>query len=108
MAGTAFTKLSPILAAGGGESIFFHCPGCDMLHGVKHGAQRASEPVWNWNGSVDKPTIQPSILVRYNWSDGPRVCHSFITDGKIQFIGDCTHALAGQTVEIQAFPEDDL
>jgi hypothetical protein len=29
-----------------------------------------------------------------------RVCHSFVTDGKIQFLGDCTHALAGQTVEL--------
>ena len=24
----------------------------------------------------------------------------FVTDGKIQFLGDCTHALAGQTVDL--------
>ena len=28
------------------------------------------------------------------------VCHSFITDGRIQFLGDCTHELKGQTVEL--------
>jgi hypothetical protein len=28
------------------------------------------------------------------------VCHSFVTDGRIQFLGDCTHALAGQTVDL--------
>ena len=33
------------------------------------------------------------------------VCHSFVTDGKIQFLGDCTHELAGQTVELIARPE---
>jgi hypothetical protein len=33
--------------------------------------------------------------------DAPKqVCHSFITDGFIQFLDDCTHPLAGQTVEI--------
>ena len=28
------------------------------------------------------------------------VCHSFVTDGRIQFLGDCTHDLAGHTVEL--------
>jgi hypothetical protein len=27
-------------------------------------------------------------------------CHSFVTNGKIQFLADCTHKLAGQTVEL--------
>ncbi|MGT2429227.1 hypothetical protein ACU4HD_11865 [Cupriavidus basilensis] len=29
--------------------------------------------------------------------DVKKACHSFVTDGHIQFLGDCTHALAGQT-----------
>jgi len=33
------------------------------------------------------------------------ICHSFIRDGKIQFLGDCTHALAGQTVDLPELPE---
>ena len=32
------------------------------------------------------------------------VCHSFVTDGRIQFLGDCTHKLAGQTVNIPEWP----
>jgi hypothetical protein len=28
------------------------------------------------------------------------VCHSFVTDGKIQYLSDCTHAMAGQTVDL--------
>lgn len=31
----------------------------------------------------------------------PRVCHSFVRDGKIEFLSDCTHRLAGQTVEME-------
>lgn len=30
----------------------------------------------------------------------PHVCHSFVRDGRIEFLSDCTHALAGQTVEL--------
>jgi hypothetical protein len=28
------------------------------------------------------------------------VCHSFVTDGRIQFLTDCTHAFAGRTVDL--------
>lgn len=27
-------------------------------------------------------------------------CHSFVTNGKIQFLNDCTHDLKGQTIEL--------
>lgn len=34
-----------------------------------------------------------------------KVCHSFVTDGRIQFLADCTHDLAGLTVDLPDFPE---
>lgn len=27
-------------------------------------------------------------------------CHSFVRDGKIEFLGDCTHEMAGTTIEL--------
>ena len=36
--------------------------------------------------------------------DVPKVCHTFVTDGRIQYLGDCTHALAGQTVDMIDWP----
>ncbi|SDI15562.1 DUF6527 family protein [Pseudomonas panipatensis] len=55
-----------------------------------------------WNGDVDRPTFAPSVLVTYPW--GPEQmqvrCHSFVRDGRIEFLSDCTHALAGQTVNL--------
>lgn len=77
----------------GKESYLFHCPGCGYAHFVQ--VNPAFIPSWQWNGSVDSPTVSPSLLVR-----GQFTCHSFIKDGKIQFLGDCDHALKGQTVEI--------
>jgi hypothetical protein len=98
-------ELSAILRSGSDDRLLFWCPGCNMAHGIKHGS--GSGPRWTWNGDVAKPTFKPSILVR--WSvpaprepDDPpdKICHSFVTDGMIQFLGDCTHALAGQTVPL--------
>lgn len=32
------------------------------------------------------------------------LCHSFVTDGRIQFLTDSTHELAGQTVDLPEWP----
>jgi len=92
----------------------FWCPGCDEAHGIPVDGSRG----WAWNGSLESPTIDPSILVNqtlygpdkltftnYKGEHPPAethkgICHSFIRNGKIEFLSDCTHALAGQTVEL--------
>lgn len=66
--------------------------------------------IWTWNGSLEKPTFQPSILVKANYTSIDRlddICHSFVVDGRIQFLGDCTHELAGQTVDLPLWNEGD-
>ena len=69
----------------------FWCPGCKMNHSF--------DSRWTFNGNVDKPTFSPSLLVH---SDGyHKKCHSFVREGKIQFLGDCEHELAGQTVDME-------
>jgi hypothetical protein len=32
------------------------------------------------------------------------VCHVFVENGKIRFLDDCTHELAGKTVDIPVWP----
>jgi len=115
--------LSPILRSVEGGQVAFHCPGCGFAHAIPVTGERA----WGYNGNPDRPTFTPSILVTGQYADPPvtsdnldewkrapwpqtkvkRVCHSFVTDGQIQFLGDCTHALAGQTVPIPNFHGDD-
>ncbi|MCU9947484.1 DUF6527 family protein [Pseudomonas sp. PDM13] len=96
---SGFVRLSPVLERAG-DKVFFECPGCRMLHGLN--VESDGCPRWTWNGDVDRPTFQPSILVRYEWGQQrtEMTCHSFVTDGRIQFLDDCTHALAGQTVDL--------
>lgn len=82
--------------------IAFHCPGCEGGHAIPITGARA----WNWNGSLDNPTITPSLLVNVGRSNPTEhLCHSIITNGKIMFLSDCTHKLARQTVEIPDFDE---
>jgi len=99
--------------------LFFWCPGCDGAHQVQVGD--GPGPRWGFNGDYDRPTFTPSVLVRgtrpitdeeharimagETIKTEPTVCHSFVTDGRIQFLGDCTHPMAGQTVPLPEFDE---
>jgi hypothetical protein len=79
-----------------GKILLFNCPGCGCNHPFHVGF--TGRPNWSWNGDYDKPTFSPSLVV---FKDEPsQRCHSFVTDGKIQFLGDCFHDLKNQTVEI--------
>lgn len=92
--------LERIEGVNGYRGAAFACPGCGGHHVVVIAAQ--SGPVWEFNGDYVRPTISPSLRVRWDEGEARRqvVCHSFIRDGSIQFLGDCTHALAGQTVPL--------
>ena len=100
--------LSPILRNGTDGRLTWWCPGCNHAHQIATG--EGPGPRWGWNGNVDKPTFTPSVAVRYEGVDAgqpgapPAVCHSFVVDGQMQMLGDCTHALAGQTVPIPPWP----
>lgn len=77
--------------------LMFFCPGCECGHQVP---VNRGPRAWQWNGKLDAATLQPSILVnRGSMNPTQPICHSYVTEGKIQFLADCTHKLAGQTVE---------
>jgi hypothetical protein len=102
----------------------YWCQGCEELHMVG--------PGWSFDGNLDRPTFSPSVLVtsghyapgfdaakdtcwcRYydahpdERDDGFTCgrCHTFIRAGMVEFLGDCTHALAGQTLPLPDLPPD--
>ena len=69
---------------------------------VMIGGTRAGTGNWTWNGDTEKPTLKPSIATRTTFTvrDGEVVCHTFVNDGMVQFLSDCTHELAGQTLPL--------
>jgi hypothetical protein len=90
----------------GNRGLHFHCLGCGNAHGIF--IEGCDVPIWTWNGSMETPSFQPSILVQgylgeKDGTDMFGVCHSYVTDGKIQFLNDCFHELKGQTVDLPDF-----
>jgi hypothetical protein len=105
----------------------FWCPGCKGAHGVWTNQPNARTGAkWSFNGDMEKPTFDPSILVNgtkftakgerdyqaWREGNGPTperfdsvntVCHSFVRNGMIEFLGDCTHDLRGKTVPLEPF-----
>jgi hypothetical protein len=116
-----------------GRLLSFRCPGCGDVHQIYvHRQPGQAGPVWGWNGDEVRPTFTPSILATSghyctHFNPGERCwcsanaeevaagrepfsydcyrCHSYVTDGRIQFLGDCSHHLAGQTVDLPAWSE---
>ena len=78
--------------------IQLHLPGPlpDRILPVIQSGPRKGTHCWTWNGSIDKPTLKPSVRTKTK----KFLCHSFITDGKVQFLGDCTHEFADKTMEL--------
>lgn len=100
-------KAQPLQAVKGG---YFVCDAAEATHVrlhfpgpipnriipvVLHGP-RSGTPCWTWNGNVEHPTLRPSILSECP----PHRCHTFVADGRVQFLSDCSHELAGQTVDL--------
>lgn len=101
------------LRVGKDGALMFHCPGCGEPHVVRTGT--GPGPRWTFDGDYDRPTFAPSVLVRTGRAvdpsfvpepgDPPEICHSFVRAGRIEFLGDCTHHLAGQAVDLPRFED---
>lgn len=91
----------------------FICPGCAEPHTI-------DETIWTFDGNLERPTLAPSVKVTGSrFIGGPEsdptdkalwpafVCHSFVRGGRIQFLADSTHALAGKTVDLPDIEDAD-
>lgn len=93
------------------DGLMFCCPGCAStrdgysgLHMLPVTGDISLRPTWTWDGNLERPTLQPSILTRFNWDGKEIICHSFLTAGEFSFLGNSTHPLSGQTVPIPDLP----
>ena len=102
--------------------VSFRCPGCGHRHTLPVGVGAGH---WGFNGDLERPTLAPSIHARSGCycdpsccqgegaefcdrnmpagEDGVKVCyecHFYVRDGRIEFIPDCSHALAGQVIDL--------
>jgi len=81
------------------SGVWWWCPGC-------HGPHRITVPGWTVTGPDDAPTFHPSVFCNPN--DPQTRCHSYVKAGKIEFLNDCHHALAGKTVQMEPWEMERL
>lgn len=76
----------------------FELPGPISLHIlpiITHGS-RDEANAWTWNGSVDAPTLKPSIKTE----NGQTMIHIWLNDGMAIFLPDSDPVVAGQTLPL--------
>jgi hypothetical protein len=96
-----------------GAAFAHWCPGCKGMHAFAVGKPLRNGAKWTFDGNLEAPTFAPSMHIRVgpypSDDDEPGridVCHYFLRAGQIQFLGDSTHALKGQTVPLPDLPPE--
>ena len=91
------------------QCLMFCCPGCALMH---HNSglhmlpvnTTLKSPSWSFDGNIEEPTVNPSILTHSGVAGKETTCHSYLRAGMFDFLGDCTHELAGQKVPMLDLP----
>lgn len=96
-----------------GQGFAHWCPACETMHGFAVERPFRNGAKWTFDGNLDRPTFTPSMNIKINTPDmgkdyqpdvSSSVCHYFLKEGNLQFLGDCTHAMKGQTVPLPELP----
>ncbi len=101
-------QLSPVLEQTTNDHLGVYCRGCKMTHMLRvvPDPENSKTPKWQFNGDVNKPSFHPSYTARYSRDGKVIVCHSWIKNGTMEYMGDCTHELRGQTVDLPPLSEE--
>lgn len=105
-------------------SYMHYCPGCKHRHVINTIKSNCCGDKWIYNNNPEFPTFTPSICISVNHPDFVNheivgigikqtasnkfffiherkiICHYFITDGKLIYLNDSHHFLAGQTIDL--------
>lgn len=77
------------------------CVACKCSHCLATKIANENGSKWAFNGDVNSPTFHPSLKVTVRPHTLEKlICHSFIKNGKMEYLSDSTHDLAGHTVEL--------
>ncbi len=87
------------------------CPACEAMHMIAVEEPFDNGARWTFDGNLDAPTFSPSVNIAFKgWDRANKCeavkgrCHYFLRAGVIEFCGDCSHKMAGQTVQLPPIP----
>lgn len=80
----------------------YYCEGCKTSHAFGLKSEGGNH---DFNMDLNNPTVSPSLVA--NFSPGT-MCHSFIRNGKIEYLNDCWHDLKGRTIELSNVEDKEM
>lgn len=94
-------RISDKLMLIAGEPAFW-CPACREAHRFNVNQPNiVTGKRWNWDGNKEAPTFSPDLTLKI----GAKVCHFYVMEGRIEYMRDSTHSLAGQHMPMVHFPD---
>ena len=82
------------------------CKPCGYHYIPKIGKPGAS---WSFNKNFEKPTFTPSVNESQTYENKViKRCHYVLTDGIMHYCSDCMHELAGRSVALEPYTEEEL
>lgn len=74
--------------------------GLTSLPVITKGTRKGTN-AWTWNGSLDKPTIRPSVRTAYPRENGEMTeVHFWLNDGICDCLSDCKDGNSGKKIEL--------
>lgn len=93
------------------------CPACKQMHQLLDS--------WWFNGNLESPTFTPSFkhselqtirdelgkwtgewVLDSNGNPIPEICHYILTNGILNYCGDCTHSMSNQSIPLPDLPKE--
>ena len=100
-------QISQFLRNGDG-GISHWCPGCLEMHFINTEKPNILGARWEWDGNIVRPTFSPSICMK-RLAPKPKlppitVCHYWLKNGILEFLGDCQHILRAHKLSLPPLP----
>ena len=77
------------------------CPACACGHVIDIHAVSCNGHVVGWDGDFERPSIGEPV--RHELA-GDQVCEYLVRAGVLYYFANCTHAMAGKSVHLPAYP----
>lgn len=74
--------------------------GATTIPVITKGSRKGTN-AWSWNGSLEKPTVRPSLRTAYPKPNGEMTeVHYWLNEGVCQCLADCKDGNAGKYLEL--------
>lgn len=90
------------------DGVAHYCVACKGMHNFSVKRPNYLSQRWTWNENIIAPTFFPSMHIVVRDMRKPKFmqsCHYWLRSGRVEFLRDSTHSMAGITISLPVLPE---